>query len=91
MTRKIRPGDWVFDKDLGVAFRATDTRYGMVSASGQMSNAESCTKLPASPAAMAKSHRLLMRWCREKNVNKLEQVVDQMFAHHARIAGKGKK
>jgi hypothetical protein len=67
MARKIKVGDWfiapsgqVFD----VCFVATSGTY-ISDTRGVQYRPDEIKLLPSSPATLAKSHRLLMRWCGE--------------------------
>lgn len=61
--KKINVGDWAQTGDR--AFRVKETGINdatLFDGRGDAYHAKGVTVLPASPAVLAKSHRLLMRW-----------------------------
>ncbi len=69
--KKINVGDWCitpFGSVIEVGFVATSYTYvSDLHTSSQYDPAE-LRLLPASPATLAKSHRLLTRWCRADDI-----------------------
>ena len=63
MARKIKVGEWVIGKHNGKVSKVTKTAgfNDCELGKGQWCSAIYLTKLPASPATLAKSHRLLVR------------------------------
>lgn len=97
MARKsrIQTGDWVLTGTY--AFLVDEVGDGVVSDFRcDTFRTECVTKLPASPADMARSHLLLMRWWKTGRVGgsavKYDDAVEAMSNHCRRLAKtRGKK
>ncbi len=91
--KKIKPGDWFAHAPTGVVGQVVriDAQGWLCTGRGFF-DPDLCTKLPASPATLVKSHRLLMRWYNGEMQDPKSKAYDVAFRHCRRIAKKaGKK
>ncbi len=102
MSRKIKVGDWVIAPHgqtyqvIGFERDCEAMAWGMHNGGYHCYHIANLTKLPAAPATLAKSHRLLMRWWKTgrpgRSAVKYDDAVEAMANHCRRIAkgGRGK-
>lgn len=104
MGSKIKAGDWCLlrraqgDSATHIVAQVRIVwNDGSLSANNEDWHPTRATKLPASPADMAKSHQLLLRWFRGGPIGNYERVaamsehIRRLTAKQSRRGGKGEK